>query len=132
MKNLGSVGTRRQLFKAMVAGVASVPFVLAKKSAAKDDGGGHGMGHMHCLLKGTKISTPSGYRPVQDLQIGDEVHTLAGRKAIKWVGHNKFTKEESKAWVDGVMPIRVARFAFDDHSPHGDLYLSPLHCIFFN
>ena len=30
------------------------------------------------------------------------------------------------------MPIRVARFAIDDHTPHRDLYLSPLHCIFFN
>jgi hypothetical protein len=30
------------------------------------------------------------------------------------------------------MPIRVARFAIDDHSPHGDLYLSPSHCIFLN
>jgi hypothetical protein len=25
------------------------------------------------------------------------------------------------------MPIRVACFAIDDHSPHTDLYLSPLH-----
>ena len=30
------------------------------------------------------------------------------------------------------MPIRVARFAIDDHTPHSDLYLSPHHCIFFN
>ena len=30
------------------------------------------------------------------------------------------------------MPIRVARFAIVDHAPHRDLYLSPLHCIFFN
>ena len=30
------------------------------------------------------------------------------------------------------MPIRVARFAIDDQSPHSDLYLSPLHCVFFN
>ena len=30
------------------------------------------------------------------------------------------------------MPIRVARFAIDDHTPRCDLYLSPLHCIFFN
>jgi hypothetical protein len=30
------------------------------------------------------------------------------------------------------MPIRVACFAIDDHSPRSDLYLSPLHCIFFN
>src|SRR5262249_1031690 len=71
-------------------------------------------------------------RLVQELQIGDEVHTLTGRKSIKWIGYNKFTKEEGKPWVDSVMPIRVARFAIDDRSPHSDLYLSPLHCIFFN
>jgi hypothetical protein len=69
---------------------------------------------------------------VQELQIGDEVDTLAGRKAIKWIGYNKFTKEEGKTWLDSVRPIRVARFAIGDHSPHSDLYLSPLHCIFFN
>jgi Hint domain len=83
-------------------------------------------------LKGTKISTPSGDRLVQELQIGDEVHTLADRKTIKWIGYNKFTKEEGSAWLDSVMPIRVARFAIDDHTPHRDLYLSPRHCVFFN
>ena len=30
------------------------------------------------------------------------------------------------------MPIRVASFAIDDHTPHCDLYLSPWHCIFLN
>jgi hypothetical protein len=69
---------------------------------------------------------------VEELQIGDEVNTLAGRKAIKWIGYNKFTKEKGRAWPDSVMPIRVARFAIDEHSPHSDLYLSPLHCLFFN
>jgi len=83
-------------------------------------------------LKGTKISTPSGDRLVQDLRIGDEVQTLAGRKTIKWIGYNKFTKEEGRAWQDSVLPIRLARFAIDDHTPYRDLYLSPLHCVFFN
>jgi Hint domain len=69
---------------------------------------------------------------VQDLQIGDEVQTLAGRKTIRWIGYNKFTKEEGRSWQDSVMPIRVARFAIDDHTPNRDLYLSPLHCIFLN
>src|SRR5262249_19198044 len=86
----------------------------------------------HCLLKGTMISTPSGDRPVQELQVGDEIQTLAGRKTIKWIGYNKFTKEESRAWQKIVMPVRVARFAIDDHVPHRDLYLSREHCIFFN
>src|SRR5258707_9128732 len=125
------MGTRRQLFRIMAAGAASVPFLaLAKKSSAQATA--TSVRAVHCLLEGTKISTPSGNRPVQKLQIGDEVHTLSGPKAIKWIGHNKFTKEEGRPWQDSVMPIRVARFAIDDHSPHSDLYLSPLHCIFFN
>jgi hypothetical protein len=56
----------------------------------------------------------------------------AGRKAIKWIGYNKFTKEEGRAWQDSVMPVRVARFAIDDHTPRRDLYLSPRQCIFIN
>jgi hypothetical protein len=85
-----------------------------------------------CLLKGTKISTSSGDRLVQELQIGDEVQTLTGPKTIKWIGYNKFTKEEGRAWQDSVLPIHLARFAIDDHTPYRDLYLSPLHCVFFN
>ena len=125
------MGTRRQVFRVMAAGAASVPFLaLAKKSSAQNVA--PAVRPVHCVLKGTKISTPAGDRPVQELQIGDEVHTLGGRKAIKWIGYSKFTKEDDRAWPDSVMPIRVARFAIDDHSPHSDLYLSPLHCIFFN
>src|ERR1700751_3558940 len=41
-------------------------------------------------------------------------------------------KEEGRVWPDSVTPIRVARFAIDEHSPRRDLYLSPLHCLFFN
>jgi hypothetical protein len=133
MKRLEQLGTRRQLFRVMAAGGASVPFLaLAKKSTAQVASTLNPKPHVGCLLKGTKISTSSGYRPVQDLQIGDEVHTLSGQKAIKWIGYNKFRKEKDRPWHDGVMPIRVARFAIDDQSPHSDLYLSPLHCIFFN
>ena len=133
MKRLRHIGTRRQLFKVIAAGAASVPFLALPKKAASQVGPTPSSNpRARCLLKGTKISTPLGDRPVQELQIGDEVQTLAGRKSIKWIGYNKFTKEEGRAWQDGVMPIRVARFAIDDHSPHSDLYLSPLHCIFLN
>jgi Hint domain len=143
MKKLQHIRTRRQLFRLTAVSAASIPFLaLARKSASAQNGNNQGQNGNNqgqnnnqshpCFLKGTKVSTPSGDRLVQDLQIGDEVQTLTGRKTIKWIGYNKFTKEEGRAWQDSVMPIRVARFAIDDHTPHRDLYLSPGHCIFFN
>ena len=143
MKNLQRVRTRRQLLRVTAVGAASFPFLaLARKSASaqtrpapeprSDPVPAPRPTSGSCFLKGTKISTPSGDRLVQELRIGDEVQTLAGRKKIKWIGYNKFTKEEGRAWQDGVMPIRVGRFAIDDQTPYRDLYLSPLHCVFFN
>jgi hypothetical protein len=138
MKNLQHVRTRRQLLRLTAVGAvrvtavaaASIPLLaLTRNTASAQTAPRPRTG---CLLRGTKISTPSGDRPVQELQIGDEVQTLTGRKTIKWIGYNKFTKEEGRAWQDSIMPIRVARFAIDEHTPRCDLYLSPLHCIFFN
>ena len=133
--------TRRQLFRVMGVGAASIPLLaLARKSASAQTPTKTPTltptktpaPSSKCFLKGTKISTPSGNRLVEELQIGDEVQTLSGCKTIKWIGYNRFTKEEGRAWQDSVMPIRVARFAIDDHTPYRDLYLSPLHCVFFN
>src|SRR6266478_2858677 len=137
MKKLQHVHTRRQLLRVTAVGAfrvtavaaASIPLLALTRNSAS---AALPQPSTRCLLKGTKLSTPSGDRPVQELRIGDEVQTLAGRKTIKWIGYNKFTKEEGRAWQDSIMPIRVMRFAIDDHTPHSDLYLSPLHCIFFN
>jgi hypothetical protein len=130
VKRLGPISTRRQLFRVMAAGAASIPFVgLAGGSASALP---PSFARPSCLLKGTMISTPSGERLVEELQIGDEVLTLSGSRPIKWIGYNKFKKEEGRTWQDRVMPVRVARFAIDDHTPHRDLYLSPGHYIFLN
>src|SRR6516165_6611547 len=130
MKGLQHVRTRRQLFRITAASAASIPFLaLSRNPASAQIFIPRRMG---CLLKGTKVLTPSGDRPVEELQIGDQVQTLAGPKAIKWIGYNKFTKEEDRPWQDSVMPVRVARFALNDDSPRRDLYLSPRHCIFIN
>jgi hypothetical protein len=133
MKSLQHVRTRRQLFRATAVSAASIGasitlLALSRKSASA----AVSPWARPCFLKGTKISTPSGNRLVEELQIGDEVQTLAGRKTIKWIGYNKFTKEEHRAWPDSVMPIRVGRCAITDYTPRRDLYVSPLHCIFFN
>jgi hypothetical protein len=128
MKELQSVRTRRQLVRVMGVSAASIPFLALASNSASAVCARVGC----CLLKGTKVATPSGDRPVQELQIGDEVLTLTGPKTIKWIGYTKFTKEGGRAWQDSVMPVRVTRFAIDDHTPHCDLYLSPRHSIYFN
>jgi hypothetical protein len=134
MNRLGHFGTRRRLFRAIVAGAVTLPITaLSSKSLGGNGQGGNGQGgSTSCMLKGTRVSTPAGERAVEDLRIGDEVVTLSGPKPIKWIAYSKFTKEEGRAWPDSVMPIRVARFAIEERSPHSDLYLSPLHCLFFN
>ena len=134
MKKLQHVRTRRQLLRVTAVSAASIPLLaLARRPASSAVYPcATARCSISCLLRGTKISTPSGERPVQELQIGDEVQTLAGRETIKWIGYTKFTKEEGRAWQDIVMPVRVARFAIDDHTPHCDLYLSPWHCLYFD
>src|SRR5262249_30206249 len=131
MKRLGNISTRRRLFRVMATGVAAVPFLaMGRKSAGafggnrdwgdrgrrpggNDDRSDHGWGNrsgqggVSCLLRGTSVLTPVGERTVEDLQIGDQLLTLSGPMAIKWIGYNKFTKEKGRAWPDSVMPIRT-------------------------
>ena len=89
MKSLQHVRTRRQLFR-----VTAVNPNGTNQNGTNQNG--NPQNGTACFLKDTKISTPSGDRLVQDLQTGDEVETLAGRKTIKWIGYNKFTKEEGR------------------------------------
>jgi hypothetical protein len=105
MKKVQRVRTRRQLLRLTSVGAATFPFfALAKRRRGAQSSNNNNNNNNNnntanrnsnngnsCLLRGTKISTPSGERPVQELQIGDEVHTLADPKTIKWIGYNKWT-----------------------------------------
>jgi hypothetical protein len=83
----------------------------------------------HCFLIGTRILTPTGEVPVEELTIGALFNTLNGPLPIKWIGRRTFKKAAS-SWHRSVAPIRVARFALDDQYPSRDLYLSPKHSLF--
>lgn len=134
MKEFTRPRTRRHLLRIAAAGAASIPFVAAAASSARSSvnvpSAPLAPQSPNCFLRGTKISTPMGELPVEELDIGDEVCTLDGVKEIKWIGYNKFRNVEDRAL--NVRPIRVARFAIDDHTPYRDLYLSPGHSLFLD
>ena len=107
-------------------GAIGLPILAAGLKPAKAD---HDRDHgdhqeHHCFLIGTRILTPRGEVPVEDLTIGDLVDTLNGPRPVKWIGRRRFTKVPRPLAFER-SPIRVARFALDDQYPNRDLYLLP-------
>jgi hypothetical protein len=86
-----------------------------------------------CLLAGTRIMTPTGEVPVEDLKLGDFVVTKDGTpRGIRWIGKTVFEREGQAPWAEDVRPIRIARDAFRPGCPHRDLYLSRAHMLYLN
>src|ERR1700682_3334891 len=115
---------------AAAGAVASLP-ILASSKSAKADGppDPEPEDDPPCFLAGTRIRTPRGEVPVEELAIGALVDTLRGPLPVKWIGRRTLRKTAS-SWHSSVAPIRIARFALDDQYPSRDLYLSPKHCLF--
>ncbi|MBP1862312.1 Hint domain-containing protein [Rhizobium herbae] len=82
-----------------------------------------------CFLRGTSIMTPTGEICIENLQIGDLVETARGKPmAVKWIGRHLY-KRSGPSWNGSVIPIRIARHAIDERTPHRDLYVSPGHAL---
>lgn len=84
-----------------------------------------------CYVRGTKILTIDGYKPIEDLRVGDMVTTSSGlNMPVKWLGHRSL-----KCGLEGVaaeaLPIRIRAGALGDQMPFEDLLVSPSHCIGF-
>jgi hypothetical protein len=132
-----SLPARRHFLGISAAVAGSLPFiVLASPARADDDHEDHKgpkgpRGNTgNCFLQGTRVLTPHGEVPIEELTIGSLVVTLNGPLPVKWIGRRTFKKVMASSWHPGVAPIRVARFALDDQYPLRDLYLSPEHSLF--
>jgi hypothetical protein len=80
----------------------------------------------YCLLQGTRVLTPTGERPVEDLRIGDLVLTADGEAVtVRWVGRQSLiTMFNGRA-----LPIVIRAGALADNVPSRDLHVSPDHAI---
>jgi RHS repeat-associated protein len=80
-----------------------------------------------CLASGTLIRTPSGNRPVEELQIGDLVLTPDGTLPLKFLGIS--TRHVNSLKASGRMPIRIQSGVFGHNLPSADIYCTPSHAF---
>lgn len=84
-----------------------------------------------CFCAGTRISTPTGYANVEDLQAGDAVMTADGTAvAVRWIGR----RAVDLRFADPIssLPIRITAGALGNSLPARDLLLSPDHAMFLD
>jgi subtilisin family serine protease len=84
-----------------------------------------------CFARGTRIRTPRGETPVEHLRPGDMVLTRAGAaRAVRWIGRRAYAARFVAA-SRAIQPIRIRPGALGPGMPRRDLFLSPLHALWF-
>jgi hypothetical protein len=95
----------------------------ARSDTRGDDAAGPRLGG---LLAGTRLLTPAGYTPIDELRRGDLVATMLGRgplfEPITWIGRRRI------ATRNGL--VRVSRNAVGDAMPDRDVVLAPDHALY--
>ena len=85
---------------------------------------------IECFLTGTHVLTQGGKIAVENLQIGDLVHTADGQlEPVKWIGRQTIEPGSIKNTLRG-NPVLVKAGALGNSLPTKDLYLSPDHSLF--
>jgi hypothetical protein len=84
---------------------------------------------MPCFCAGTRLLTPTGYRPVEFFSPGDPVITIGGiARAVRWIGRRTLDLSlEPRA-----QPVRFASGALGPGIPARPVLLSPLHAVFID
>jgi hypothetical protein len=84
-----------------------------------------------CFCVNTRILTPSGERPVQELAVGDTVTTHRGTtRRIVWVGTGKVLATKGRR--NAATPVIVRRGALADNVPNRDLRVTKGHSLYID
>ncbi|MBV9859541.1 MAG: Hint domain-containing protein [Alphaproteobacteria bacterium] len=85
---------------------------------------------MPCFCAGTRLLTPSGEVPVEDLRVGDDVTTLSGAtRPIAWIGSGRSLVTPANGRS---RPIVVRAGAIADGVPRRDLHVTKGHSLYFD
>lgn len=85
-----------------------------------------------CFVSGSLIDTPTGSRPVEELQAGDAVVTADhGPQIIRWIGSRRLDLRTLTV-APNLVPIRIEADALGEGLPKRDLRVSPQHRILLN
>jgi hypothetical protein len=108
--------------------------IVAAAATIASVGSAHAYRHTNCFLKGTRISTATGERKIEDLHIGDMIPTVfGGMRPIEWIGRMRRTRSDRRnPWVDDARPVRVARSALAPNVPSADLFVTRGHALFID
>jgi Hint domain len=82
-----------------------------------------------CFLRGTRILTPTGEKPIETLKIGDRVVTrFGGIRPIEWIGRQSYDPRFLRN-NPGKMPVRIQPGALGANLPARELVVSPGHSL---
>ena len=89
-----------------------------------------GIIYVICFRAGTRIATPNGDVPVEQLAARDRVQThFAGERRVVWIGQRTIDCRRHPD-PSTILPVRVTADAFGPGRPRRDLFLSPGHALF--
>ncbi|PPQ26571.1 Hint domain-containing protein [Rhodopila globiformis] len=84
-----------------------------------------------CFLRGTRIATPSGEVPIEDLSPGDHILTHSGKvRPIVWIGEGRMLATRRQRGA--ATPVIVRMDAFGDGIPNHDLRVTRAHAFLFD
>ncbi len=88
-----------------------------------------GSGGVICFTPGTRIRTPDGTIPVEDLAEGDQIQTKDnGAQRINWIGSRKMSGARLFA-IPKLRPVRLTAEILGLGRPDQDLLVSPEHRV---
>lgn len=87
-----------------------------------------------CFVKGTRIDTIDGAKPIEDIQPGDKVKCLSGWREVRWLGWRTFGAAafRTKKYRAAHCPVTIRAHAVDENVPVQDIRVSPWHHLFID